>query len=392
MPVATRIKESIEASSMIRRMFEEGIALRKKIGDDKVFDFTIGNPDLNPPEKFYPVAQEQIADHSPGVHGYMPNAGYAFACEAMATMCSRAHSVECRASNIVMTCGAAGGLNVVFKTLLNPGEEVIVPSPYFAEYSFYISNHQGKMITVETHEDFSLDIEAIKAAINDKTRVVLINTPNNPTGVIYDEATITALCDLLQSHHKKGHTIYLVSDEPYREIVYDGAVVPPLLNRYSESFCVTSFSKTLSLPGERIGYIAQSPAMTDADEVMNGLILCNRILGYVNAPAFAQRVVSRLIDERVNVQAYAERRQLFIELLDAAGLEYVMPKGAFYFFIKTPGDDLAFVDHLKKYGILTVPGRGFGKKGYMRIAFCVNSDRISSSAELWKEAVNSFQG
>jgi len=391
MPVAHKIKESIEASSMIRMMFEEGIELRKTLGAANVFDFTIGNPDLNPPESFYEAAKTEVLDRAPGVHGYMPNAGYPFACEAMAKMCSREHAVNCTAANVVMTCGAAGGLNVLFKTILNPGEEVIVPVPYFAEYNFYVSNHQGQMVTVRTNDDFSLCVSAIAAAITDKTRAVLINTPNNPTGRIYDEKSLNELCSLLRSHHEKGQTIYLVSDEPYREIVYDGAVVPPLLNRYSESFCVTSFSKTLSLPGERIGYIAQSPAMSDGAEVMNGLIMCNRILGYVNAPAFAQRVVSRIFEERVNVAAYAHRRDLFIRLLDDAGLTYVKPEGAFYIFIKSPVDDLEFSNHLKKYGVLAVPGRGFGLKGYIRIAFCVPADTITSSAPLWKRAVEDLK-
>lgn len=391
MPVARKIKESIVASSMIRRMFEEGIALRKERGDDKVFDFTIGNPDLNPPEAFYQAAQQQVQDRTPGVHGYMPNAGYDFACAAMAKRCSREHAVDCSAANIVMTCGAAGGLNVVFKTILNPGEEVIVPVPFFAEYSFYIANQQGVMVTVATNDDFSLNVDAIRSAINEKTRAVLINTPNNPTGRIYDEASLNELCSLLQSYHEKGQTIYLVSDEPYREVIFDGAVVPPLLNRYSESFCVTSFSKTLSLPGERIGYIAQSPAMSDQGEVMNGLIMCNRILGYVNAPAFAQRVVASIFQERVNIEPYVKRRELFIKVLDDAGLQYCKPQGAFYFFIKSPCDDLVFVDQLKKFGILAVPGRGFGLKGYIRIAFCVPAEKIIASAPLWIEAVKTLQ-
>ena len=291
MPIADDIKQSIERSSWIRKMFEEGIELKKKNGEENVYDFTIGNPDLNPPEAFYKTAVDLAADRSKNMHGYMPNAGYQDVRAAMAKKASREHNCKAGFENIVMTVGAAGGLNVVFRSLLNTGDEVIVPKPFFAEYGAYVSNHKAVLKPVDSKPDFSLDVDAIENAITGKTRIVLINSPHIPTGRVYDAGSLEKLAAVLNKHKESGRHIYLVADEPYREIVYDNMVVPPVLSLYSESFVVTSFSKTLSLPGERIGYIVQNPEMQDAATVMNALIMCNRILGFVNAPAFIQKVV-----------------------------------------------------------------------------------------------------
>ncbi|MFW6365067.1 MAG: pyridoxal phosphate-dependent aminotransferase, partial [Spirochaetota bacterium] len=336
MPVAETIRNAIEKSSMIRRMFEEGLELKQKFGADRVYDFTIGNPDLNPPEKFYETVVSLAADRSPGVHGYMPNAGYPDVRRKVAAFASRQQETECTADNIVMTVGAAGALNVILRTLLNPGDEVIVPRPYFAEYGAYVSNHNGVLIGVPSTEDFSLSIPDIEDAITPSTKVILINTPNNPTGRVYSREILEKLGALLNRMKQQGQTMYLVSDEPYRDVVYDGVEVPPLLPIYTETFVVTSFSKTLSLPGERIGYIVQHPAMEGADEVMNGLVMCNRTLGFVNAPALMQRTVAELLEEQVAVDVYARRRKIFTDGLDAAGLSYAPPEGAFYLFVKAP--------------------------------------------------------
>jgi aspartate aminotransferase len=322
------------------------------------------------------------------LHGYMPNAGFDEVREAIARMVTETHGIDIRGENIVMTCGAAGGLNVVLKTILNPDDQVIVPKPYFAEYGFYIDNHGGKIVLVDTNDDFSLNIQTIKDAINDKTAAVLINSPNNPTGRVYSEDEIQSLSDLLKRGTDKGKTIYLVSDEPYRDIVYDNREVPSILRFYEQSVVVTSYSKSLSIPGERIGYIAINPACGEVDSLMSGFILCNRILGFVNAPALMQRLVARLGSLSVDVSTYKRRRDLLIEGLSDAGYQYVVPQGAFYLFCKSPiEDDVEFVRYLQRYNILVVPGSGFGGPGYFRIAYGVPERVIAKAIPRFKEAL-----
>jgi len=297
-----------------------------------------------------------------------------------------------------MAVGAAGGLNTVFKTICNPGDEVIVSRPYFMEYRSYTGNHGAKITEVDALPDFNLDIDGIAAALSPKTAAVLINSPNNPTGRIYPEKTIAALAALLREHGgKTGRMPYLVSDEPYREIAYN-VQVPPVLCTYPESIVVSSYSKSLSLPGERIGYIAVNPAIGCKDDVMNGLIYATRILGYVNAPALMQRIVAELTDARVDVAVYAGRRSAFTAILDEAGIEYAAPEGAFYLFCKVPprknknepNDDLTFVNHLKRYLILGVPGAGFGRPGWLRFAYCVDEKIIRASASSFKKAMQDW--
>ncbi|HQG41546.1 MAG TPA: pyridoxal phosphate-dependent aminotransferase, partial [Spirochaetota bacterium] len=320
---------------------------------------------------------------------YMPNAGFTTTRDAIAKKVAKDHHVDIQGKHVIMTCGAAGGLNVALKTILNPGEEVIVPKPCFAEYQFYISNHNGVITLVSTNADFSLDVDALEKAINDKTRAVLINSPNNPTGVIYSHDDITRLSSLLERYSNKyGKPIYLLSDEPYRELIYDGSTVPSILSHYNYSMVVSSFSKTMSLPGERIGYIAINPSMPEADIIMAGLILCNRILGFVNAPALMQRIVERIAFDRVDVNAYAVRRDMFCNGLKDAGYSFITPKGAFYVFCKSPiEDDVIFVKHLLNFNILAVPGVGFGGPGYFRLAFCVPEKVIEKSIPQFKKAL-----
>jgi aspartate aminotransferase len=395
--IAAGIKQALGSASMIRKMFEEGNLLKKQHGADQVFDFSLGNPDVDPPPAFHRVFLKLAREDKKGSHGYMPNAGFPQVREALAQKTAREHNVHIDGSHIVMAIGAAGGLNTVFKTICNPGDEVIVSRPYFMEYRAYVENYGGKLIEVEALPDFNLDIAAIGAALSPKTAAVLINSPNNPTGKIYPVETIAALADLLRGHGlKTGRAPYLVSDEPYREIAYDIAV-PPILSAYAESIVVNSYSKSLSLPGERIGYIATGPGISKKDEVMNGLIYATRVLGYVNAPALMQRIVAELTFARVDVDIYTRRRDAFMEILDAAGISYTAPEGTFYLFCRVPpgrqrsgADDLAFVNHLKQHLILSVPGSGFSRPGWLRFAYCVDEKIIRNSEAAFKKAMESW--
>lgn len=388
MSIAGYIKESIDKSSWIRKMFEEGIKLKAQFGDENVYDFSLGNPDLDPPVKFFEVLRALTNENKKGAHGYMPNAGYTDVREAIAAKVSKEQGIRVPLENIVMSCGAAGGLNAVLKTILNPGDEVIVSKPYFVEYNFYIANHNGVTKLVESNPDFSLNVDNIRKAINGKTRAVLINSPNNPTGRVYSEKLIRELSDMLESFNKMGQPVYLVSDEPYKEIVYDNIKVPGTMAWYPHSIVVNSYSKSLSIPGERIGYIAVNPACNDVEALMAGIILCNRILGYVNAPALMQRIVARLTDVAVDITPYRKRRDMLAGGLKEAGYNFPMPEGAFYIFCKSPlDDDVAFVRHLQKFNILAVPGSGFGGPGYFRMAYCVPEDVIRRSIPKFKEAL-----
>lgn len=392
MPVAAKISESIEKSSWIRKMFEEGIKLKAQFGDENVFDFSLGNPDLSPPIEFHDVLKELIEKNDAGAHGYMPNAGFSDVRAAIAKKVSRDHGIEIGGEQIITSCGAAGGLNVVLKTILNPGDQVIVMKPYFVEYGSYIDNHRGETVLVETNGDFSVNIDAIRNALNDKTRAMIINSPNNPTGRVYTEKEIAALADLLTKHiEDTGRIVYLISDEPYRDIVYDGIHVPSILKHYTQSIVISSYSKTLSIPGERIGYIAAHPKGIDVGRLISGLIVSTRILGFVNAPALMQRAVARLTEITVNVDIYKKRRDLLMEGLKYAGYAFAKPDGAFYIFCKSPrADDVAFVRHLQKFNILTVPGSGFGGPGYFRIAYCVPESVIQRSIPRFKEAIDAL--
>ncbi len=387
--IADKMAGFMESSSWIRKMFEEGARLKKEHGAEKVCDFSLGNPDLSPPEAFQAALERIASDRSPGVHSYMPNAGLPWVREKIAAQVERDHLVKPTADDIIMTCGAAGGLNIIFKAILNPGEEVIVPRPFFVEYHFYTDNHGGKLVPVSCNDDFSLDMDAIKEAITDRTKAVLINSPNNPSGVIYQEDSIKELARLLDETGKEtGRTIFLISDEPYRKLVFSGNSVPPLMKHYANTIVTTSFSKDLSIPGERIGYVAVHPDISDRSLLLGALNLANRILGFVNAPALMQRVVAEVASERVDTSVYEKRRDLFAGILERAGLSFTMPQGAFYFFPKSPiEDETKFVRILQDELILTVPGSGFGLPGHFRIAFCVGDEVIRRSEDGFKRAV-----
>ncbi|ADW17222.1 aminotransferase class I and II [Desulfobulbus propionicus DSM 2032] len=386
--VAKKMRTFAENSSWIRKMFEEGAKMKAQFGADKVFDFSIGNPDVPPPAKFYTVLRELAQDEQPGIHGYMPNAGYPFVREALAKRLGPEQGVTLGAGDILMTCGAAGGLNILFKALLDPGDEVIILSPFFVEYHFYIDNHGGVAKIVPTDKEFNLDLAAIEAALNEKTKIVLINSPNNPTGQIYSADALNQLGQMLEQAGKRfGTTIYLVSDEPYRNIVFDGHQVPPLMPATTNAILASSYSKELSLPGERIGYLVVHPQMHDKEAVIGALTLANRILGFVNAPALMQRAVMQLQDVSADNSIYARRLDAFCQVLDQAGMTYVRPKGAFYLFPQTPIDDVEFCKLLAEQKILAVPGRGFGLPGYIRLAFCVDEKVIAASAPGFKKAM-----
>ncbi len=412
MAVSRRIKDNLERSSWIRRMFEEGLKLKKEFGADNVFDFSLGNPDVEPPEAFAQTLARLAADRTPGTHGYMPNAGYPAVRAAVARKASRDQGLEIPADNILMTVGAAGGLNVALATILDPGDEVIVFSPYFAEYFFYAQNHGGKFVVVPTKAGFSPDPEALARALSPRTACVIVNSPNNPTGRIYSEAELYAVAEALMAHGRKtGRYPYLIADEPYREIVYGGARVPSAMLAYPETIVATSWSKTLSLPGERIGYLAVSPRCEDAKALVDGMAMCTRILGFVNAPALMQRVVAELLDARCEVESYERRGRLLAEGLKAAGYEFPEPAGAFYLFAKVPeraacGDrpqgevrdgaatrepDVEFVMHLKKYNILAVPGVGFGAPGWFRLSFCVAESTIRGAIPRFTRAIEEWK-
>jgi aspartate aminotransferase len=403
MPVARNIKDALGSQSMIRKMFEEGNRLKKEYGAGKVFDFSLGNPDIEPPPAFHRVFLRLAREDRRGSHGYMPNAGYPEVREALAAKASREQGVELNGSHIVMAVGAAGGLNVVFKSILDPGDEVIVPRPYFMEYRSYVANHGGVLVEVDSAEDFSLDLGAIRAALSPRTKAVLINSPHNPTGRVYPAGDLEALGKLLAEQGEAGRRPYLISDEPYREISYDGVTVPPVLSVYDESVVVSSYSKSLSLPGERIGYVAVGPKVSDREDLVNALIYATRILGYVNAPALMQRIVAELTFAKVDVEIYARRRAAFTAILDGLGISYAKPEGAFYLFCRVPPrkaagvpssgggeDDRAFAELLKQHLILAVPGSGFGKPGWLRLAYCVDEQIIKACGPAFKKAMEAW--
>jgi aspartate aminotransferase len=394
MAVSEKMKNFSEKSSWIRKMFEEGARLKAEYGNDQVFDFSLGNPDVPPPPEFRKILMAAAAETRPGQHAYMPNGGLPWVREAIAARMSAEQNIEVNPGDMLMSCGAAGAINVVMKALLNPGEEVILLAPYFVEYNFYVDNHGGVGKVVKTDEQFNIDLAAIEEVLSEKTKALLINSPNNPTGQLYSADSIAALGDLLDSASQRFETtIYLISDEPYRKIIYDDHEVPSIFEFVRNSIVLSSFSKDLSLPGERIGYLAVHPEADDKAALLDAMTLATRILGFVNAPALIQRVVAELQDAVVDNSIYAGRRELFCTILEEAGYDFIRPKGAFYLFPKSPiDDDVAFCSILQQQKILAVPGRGFGAPGYFRLAFCIDEDYIGRSAAGFRAALAEATG
>lgn len=378
-----KVVENLKASSAIRAMFEEGARLKKEFGAENVFDFSIGNPDPPPPEPALEAVRRLVGGSPRGLHGYMNNAGYLDVREKIASEFNAASpGLGLDAGHVVMTCGAGGGLNVIFKALLNPGDEVIAFSPFFVEYRFYVENHGGRLVTSPTHEEsFLPDLGALEGAITGRTKAVILNTPNNPTGVVYPRVFLEELAALLEVKGREfSSTIFLVSDEPYRDIVYDGVEAAPVFSLFRNSLLAYSWSKSLSLPGERIGYVALNPRIEEAGLLWDALVFANRSLGFVNAPALFQRVVLESWGCRVDVEIYKERRDLLYSHLVGLGFSCVKPQGAFYLFPKSPlADTEAFKRLALTHKIILVPGRGFGCPAYFRLAYCVSIETIRNS-------------
>ncbi len=387
MAIANKIAGYISRSSWIRKMFEEGERLCQEFGADNIYDFTLGNPETEPPVEFHEELRRLANNPLPGMHRYMNNAGYPETRAAVAEKLSADSGLEVSARHVIMTCGAGGALNVVLKTILNPGEEVIILTPYFVEYKFYIDNHGGVPVEVWTNRDnFRLDLPAIEAAITSKTRAIIINSPNNPTGVIYKTEELAMLGQLVsQAQARTGHQVYVISDEPYARISFDNNQVPNIFPLVESSIIVTSHSKDLALPGERIGYLAANPRMSTVMQFIEGAVFCNRTLGFVNAPALMQRLVTGLQNTSVDSALYQKKRDILYDSLNSLGFRMVKPDGAFYLFPKSPlADDIEFVKLAQKQHLLLVPGSGFGASGYFRIAYCVSMDKIERSLPAWE--------
>ncbi len=394
MAIADKIKDSMDRSSWIRKMFEEGAGLKSRLGAENIYDFTLGNPDVYPPEVVETELVKIIHERIPMKYGYMPNSGYPETRQAVAGTLSQEQQTSVPADSVVMTCGAGGALNVIFKTILNPGDEVISPRPFFVEYNFYVDNHGGVLKTVDTLNDFTLDTESIATAITKKTKAVIINSPNNPSGVIFPESQIRALGKLLEQKSAEiGHPIYLISDEPYRKIIYDNAVVPPVFPFYKNSIIANSYSKALSLAGERIGFLALNPDADDFSSLTAGFIFSNRILGFVNAPGIMQRLVAKIQGATIDISRYKRKRDLIYAGIINAGFTVTKPQGAFYLFPKSPiNDDVHFVRILQDHKILAVPGSGFGCPGYFRLAYCIDNESIERSLPVFKKVGEQFFG
>lgn len=393
--ISNKMEKLVKNSSVIRAMFEEGKKLSAKYGEENVFDYSLGNPNVEPPKEIKQAIIDIINEEPQNlVHGYMSNSGYEDVRENIAEFINKKNNVNLTKDNIVMTCGAAGGLNIILKTLLNPEDEVIVIAPFFGEYENYVNNFDGKLVVVQADkETFQPDIEALEKGITAKTKAIIINTPNNPTGVIYSSESLTKMAEVLRKKETEYKTsIYLISDEPYKEIAYDGVEVPFLLNYHKNSFIGYSYSKSLSLPGERIGYVVANSEMDDYEDVVQSLNVANRILGFVNAPSLFQRVIGRTLGAEVDVNIYKKNRDLLYNHLISLGFECVKPQGAFYLFPKSLiPDDKAFAEAAKKYNLLIVPGSSFGCPGHFRLSYCISYEKIEKSLQAFTKLAKEFK-
>lgn len=392
--IAKSMQDLVKNSSAIRAMFEEGKKMAAEYGAENVYDFSLGNPNLPAPDCVRESIKD-LADHVPPMqlHGYMSNAGYEEVREKIAAGLNDRFVTDFRTRNILMTVGAAGGLNVVLKTLLDPGDEVLVFAPFFGEYRSYVANHQGTLVVVPPDtETYGLNLKAAEGLITEKTKAVIINNPNNPTGIVYPESSIRALADLLESAEKKfASSIYLISDEPYRELAYDGAQVPYLPTYYHNTIVGYSFSKSLSLPGERIGYLVMPDSLDGAEDIIAAASVANRVLGFVNAPSLMQRVIGECLSARVDLEFYDNNRRLLTEGLSACGFTFVKPEGAFYLWLKSPvPDEKEFVAAAKSEHILLVPGSSFAGSGYVRIAYCVSPETIKNSMPAFRRLAQKY--
>lgn len=392
--ISDKMKKLVKNNSVIREMFEEGKRLAKIYGKENVYDFSLGNPNVSAPKEVNEAIIKVLeTEDSCFVHGYMSNSGYEDVREKIADNINKKYETNFSAKNLIMTVGAASGLNIVLKSILNPDDEVIVFAPYFSEYNNYIQNYDGVVIKISPNtENFMPNLEEFKEKINDKTKAVIINTPNNPTGVVYKEETIIELSRIMREKELEfGHSIYLISDEPYRELVYENVKVPYITKYYNNSFVVYSYSKSLSLPGERIGYVIIPNELEESNEMIDAVTIANRIIGCVNAPSLIQRAIPYCLEVKTDIEAYRRNRDLLCEILKENNFEFVNPEGAFYLFVKTPiEDDKEFCNLAKKYNLLFVPASSFSCPGYVRIAYCVSYEMIERSRNAFKNLANEF--
>jgi len=390
--ISKKISAVMEKSSWIRKMFEEGIRLKQEFGEENVFDLSLGNPVAEPPKELLAALVASAKDPAPGLHRYMPNAGLPEVRGTIAESLAPECKIDLSADDIVMVCGAAGGLNITLKTLLDPGDEVLIFAPYFVEYLFYADNHGGKAMPVATRQDFTIDFDALEKSFSDRTRAVIVNSPNNPTGVVYSRRSLEKLAAVLEKKSKEmGRAVYLISDDPYKKIAFDGVKTPNICEFYDNSVYITSHSKDLAVPGERIGMVVVHPRAQNAKELIAGLIFCNRVLGFVNAPSLIQRAIKNAQGAMVDVKDYQRKRDFLYRELTRIGYNVVKPQGAFYFFPQSPlADEVEFARLLASRRVLVVPGRGFGLAGYFRLSYCfpdkVIEGAVTGLEEAFKEA------
>jgi aspartate aminotransferase len=389
-PISQKVAGYLEKGSWIRKMFEEGARMKAQFGEEKVFDFSIGNPPEEPPREFSQEMRRLL--DVPGIHRYMSNAGFQEVRDAVARTVAKESGLPVTGEHVVMTTGAGGALNVALKALLDPGDEVIILAPFFVEYRFYVDNHGGNSVVASTTPDFLLDLTAIEKAITERTKALILNSPNNPTGVVYPEAQIAALGRLLREKGKAlGRDIYVLSDEPYRRLLYDGTPFPHVFQHMDNVVIAMSHSKDLALAGERIGYLAASPRCADLDRLMEAMVFANRTLGFVNAPALLQLAVAKLQGVTIDVASYQKRRDALFQGLTGIGFECVKPQGAFYLFPKSPiANDVAFIQAAQRRHILVAPGTGFGYPGHFRVAYSVGMDTIERSIPAWEALAKEY--
>lgn len=393
--ISNKMKTMVSNSSVIRAMFEEGKRLSEIYGEENVFDYSIGNPNIEAPSEIKDIIIKILNEENTNkLHGYMNNSGYEDVREGIAENINVKYNTKLNYENIVMTCGAAGGLNIILKSILNPGDEVIIFAPFFGEYINYVNNFDGKIkiISADT-KSFQPNLKELEKEITSKTKAIIINSPNNPSGVIYNENTIIKMSKILKMKEEElGSQIYLISDEPYREIIYDNAKVPCILNYYDNSFIGYSYSKSLSLPGERIGYVVVNSKIKDFKEMVASLNIANRILGFVNAPSLFQRVIKESLNLEVDSNIYKKNRDLLYNHLIQIGFECMKPEGTFYLFPKSPIDnDVKFCEDAKKFNILAVPGSTFGCPGYFRLSYCISYEKTEKSLKAFDNLMNLYK-
>ncbi len=392
MPISSKIARQMEEASWIRKMFEEGVRLAKQVGAGGIHDFTLGNPDLEPPPEFVASLRDLVVRPRAGMHRYMPNAGFPDVREAVAKWVREESGVDVGGKHVILAVGAGGGLNVVLKTLLDPGDEVVVFAPFFPEYAFYVDNHGGVLVVVETDDRFRIDLDRLDAAIGPRTKAVFVNSPNNPTGAVYDAATLARLGEFLADRSRRlGRPIYLVSDDPYKKILFDGATYSHVFRHYENSIAVYSHSKDLGLAGERIGHVAVHPAADSAEALVAGMTFSIRVLGFVNAPGLMQLAIRDVLRASIDPRVYQRRRDVLYGALGELGFECVKPRGAFYLFPRSlEPDDRRFAQACLRQNILVVPGVGFGRSGHFRISLTASDAAIEASLPAWREVARAY--